>query len=236
MDDVREAEQRLQAVRAKRGYLLPHHGLLAVAAPDLLEAYDATYTALTLRPRHLSAHDKEFVWLAVLVTTDEAIATHHLAKFRQAGGGEREIAAAIRLAGVARTADSFAFVGAHWQHAIPGFDRAQAYRESIAAALAPFALPAGLAQMALAAVQTCRKAWFELALHIRDAYAAGVAETHLAEALSITMFPGSVPNFVDACGVWLDLVRKNEVPASPAFRAWAAIDQGGFDGAQRSQQ
>jgi alkylhydroperoxidase/carboxymuconolactone decarboxylase family protein YurZ len=232
MDDAHDAKQRLEAVRAKRGYLLPHHGLLAVTAPDLLDAYDAAYTALTLRPRHLSAHDKEWIWLAVLVTTDEAIATHHLAKFRAAGGAESEIAAAIRLAGVARGAESFAFVGTHWQHTIPVFDRAQAYRDTVTAALSPFALPAGLVQMALAAVQTCRKAWFELALHIRDAYAAGVAEAHLAEALSITMFPGSVPNFVDACGVWLDLVRSNQVPASPAFRAWAAIDQGGFDGVQ----
>lgn len=234
MNDASEAEQRLKAVRAKRGYLLPHHGLLAVAAPDLLDAYDAAYTALTLRPRHLSAHDKEFVWLAVLVTTDEAIATHHLAKFRAAGGTESEIAAAIRLAGVARAADSFAFVGSHWQHAIPGFDRSQAYRDTVAAALAPFAVSQGLIQMALAAAQTCRKAWFELALHIRDAYAAAVPEAHLAEALSLTMFPGSVPNFVDACGVWLDLVRKHEIPASAAFRAWAAIDQGGFDSAQGS--
>jgi alkylhydroperoxidase/carboxymuconolactone decarboxylase family protein YurZ len=235
MDDARDAEQRLKTVRAKRGYLLPHHGLLAVAAPDLLDAYDAAYTALTLRPRHLSAHDKEFVWLAVLVTTDEAIATHHIAKFRQAGGTESEIEAAIRLAGVARSADSFAFVGAHWQLAIPKFARERAYRDAVAAALAPAALPDGLTQMALATVQACRKAWFELALHIRDAYAAGVPETHLAEALSITMFPGSVPNFVDACGVWLDLIRRGEVAASPSFRAWAAIDQGGFDGAQGAQ-
>ena len=62
MNDASEAEQRLKAVRAKRGYLLPHHGLLAVAAPDLLDAYDATYTALTLRPKRLilapGAHER----------------------------------------------------------------------------------------------------------------------------------------------------------------------------------
>ena len=70
-DPASAARDRLAAVRAKRGYLLPHHGLLAVAAPDLLEAYDQAYTALTLVPRNLTAHDKEFVWLAVLVATDE---------------------------------------------------------------------------------------------------------------------------------------------------------------------
>ena len=35
VDEVRSA---LSKLKAKRGYLLPHHGLLAVAEPDLLDA------------------------------------------------------------------------------------------------------------------------------------------------------------------------------------------------------
>jgi alkylhydroperoxidase/carboxymuconolactone decarboxylase family protein YurZ len=230
--DVQAAQARLAAVRAKRGYLLPHHGLLAVAAPDLLEAYDRTYTALTLTPRRLTAHDKEFVWLAVLVATDEAIATHHIRKFRDAGGAAGAIAAAIRLAAVARAAPAFAFVGEHWGAAIPEFAREAAYRGALADALAPFRLPARLIEMALAAVQTCRAAWWEVGVHIRAAYAADVAEVDLAEAMALTMFPGSVPYFVEACRVWRDLIAAGAVAASPAFRAWAAIEQGGFDAAQ----
>ena len=72
--------------------------------------------------------------------------------------------------------------------------------------------------------------WDELALHIRGAYDAGVPEAELAEALSLAMFPGSVPHFVEAARVWRDLVRAGDVPASETFRRWAAIDQGGFDG------
>ena len=77
---------RLAALRAERGYLLPHHGLLAALAPDVLAAYGTLYRALTLGKRHLGDFAKEFVWLAILAATDEAAATHHVAKFRAAGG------------------------------------------------------------------------------------------------------------------------------------------------------
>lgn len=49
-----EFEQRLSDVKAKRGYLLPHHGLLALVFPDLLAGYDAAYSAMALADRVLS--------------------------------------------------------------------------------------------------------------------------------------------------------------------------------------
>ena len=85
------AISRLEAVKAKRGYLRPHHGLLAVAAPELLAGYDAAYTALTLQTRHLSEHDKAFIWLVVLTATEKGLATHHIQKFRDAGGSEANL-------------------------------------------------------------------------------------------------------------------------------------------------
>jgi hypothetical protein len=45
----------------------------------------------------------------------------------------------------------------------------------------------------------------------------------LAEALSLTMFPASVPRFVEAAAVWRELIRSGAVPASPGFRAWAEM-------------
>ena len=63
----------LEAVRDKRGYLLPHHGLLALSAPNLLQHYDQLYSSLTLTDRHLDRHDHEFVWLGVLMSTQEAL-------------------------------------------------------------------------------------------------------------------------------------------------------------------
>ena len=39
---VAEVEASLAELKTKRGYLLPHHGLLAISSPALLTAYDAT--------------------------------------------------------------------------------------------------------------------------------------------------------------------------------------------------
>ena len=55
-----KVKNNLKKLREKRGYLLPHHGLLAISSPNLLEAYDSTYTALTLDQRVLSEWEK---WL-----------------------------------------------------------------------------------------------------------------------------------------------------------------------------
>jgi alkylhydroperoxidase/carboxymuconolactone decarboxylase family protein YurZ len=233
MPDEAEVSRRLAEVRAKRGYLLPHHGLLAIAAPLVLAGYDATYTALTLTPRSLHERPKEFIWLGVLVACDEAIATHHIAKFRAAGGTDEEIELAIRLAAFAEGAPRFAFAEAKWQRHLPRYDRARAYRAALANLTVGSGVVQGWIEMTCAAIHTARKGWWELAEHIRGAYACGVPEVELAEALSYAMFPGSIPNFVDACGVWQELIARGEVPASPAFALWgaAAAEQRGFDGA-----
>ena len=65
--DVQELERHLDDVRRKRGYLLPHHGLMATALPGMLEDYDRLYTSLALTPRHLDRLEHEAVWLVVLI-------------------------------------------------------------------------------------------------------------------------------------------------------------------------
>jgi len=220
----------LAALRDKRGYLLPHHGLLAVGEPDLLAAYDRMYTALTLIPRALNEHAKEFVWLVILVTTAEAIATHHIRRMRDAGGGEAEIELAARLSAYANGADDFAFVGEHWSRHLPRYDAARAYRAGLAALVAGGGVAPGVVEMALAAAHTCRRRWQWVDAHIVGAYREGVAERALLEALSLTMFPGGVPNFVEAAARWRQLILAGLVSPSPAFDAWArAPGQGGYD-------
>lgn len=233
--ELDEVRARLLAVKQRRGYLLPHHGLLAVSAPALLAAYDATYSALTLQRRRLSEHDKEFVWLAVLIATDEAIATHHLAKFRSAGGSEHSFDAALRVVALAQGAKAFRFVADHWHQHLPGWSESEARKALREAAFAGHRVPVRLLLLAEAAVHVCLDQWRELAATIEEAYAARVDESDLAEALSLTMFPAGVPRFVEAAGVWLQLIRASRVEASPAYRAWAEIGgQGGFDEATRT--
>jgi alkylhydroperoxidase/carboxymuconolactone decarboxylase family protein YurZ len=227
-ETTEELERRLREVRAKRGYLLPHHGLMALAFPKLLEGYDAAYTALALDDRVLTHHDREFVWLAVLAATEEALATHHIAKFRAAGGTDATIGAAFAAAAVAIGAEAFDFAARAWPRQLSPFDPKAAYLATLRR-VAPDA-PMRLTHLAGLAVQVCRARWRPFAWHLEAAYADSVEEEAMAEAISLAMFPGSVPRFVEACGHWRRLIAEGTLPASPRFRAWAALTgQGGHD-------
>ena len=221
--------ERLAGIRAKRGYLLPHHGLMAITSPGLLEAYDAAYTQIALADRVLNHHDREFVWLAILIATNEAIATHHVAKFRDAGGTEDEIEAVVAVAALTLGFDSYRFVGANWLAHLPGCDPHAFYLRALRKAAGD--TPMRLVHMAAAAVFVCKAGWDALSVQILAAYADAVPELDLAEALSLTMFPGSVPHFVGAARVWRELIVSGRIARpSPAFLEWAQMSgQGGFD-------
>jgi alkylhydroperoxidase/carboxymuconolactone decarboxylase family protein YurZ len=233
MDPVQALAQKLEGLRLKRGYLLPHHALLAIISPRLLDAYDTLYTALALDDRVLDRHDREFVWLAILIATDEAIATHHIAKFREAGGTDAEVESILSLTALALGFEAFRFVDGHWRAHLPAIDPGRTYLGAIRRCAGD--TPPRLVHLAGAAIHTCRAAWDALRLQIVAAYRDGVPEADLAEALSLCMFPGSVPRFVEAARVWRELIGSGEVDASPAFRAWAALSgQGGYDEAAAS--
>jgi len=222
-DDLTE---KLTAMREKRGYLLPHHGLLALTAPDLLKAYDAVYTALALDDRTLSHHDREFVWLGILIATDEEIATHHIAKFRAAGGSDDVIRSVVSLTATVCGFRAYRFAAWDWAGPLEGIDLRADWNRAV--------LTAGqgadprLCHLAACAIQVCNGQWDGLRWQLAHAYAAEVPEAELAEAISLTMFPGSVPYFVTAAGIWKDMIAAGDLPASDAFRTWANMPgQGG---------
>ncbi len=221
---------RLAAVKAKRGYLLPHHGLLALTFPDLLAGYDAAYSAMALADRVLSHHDREFVWLAVLAATDEALATHHIAKFRAAGGDDAGITDAFAAAAWAIGAEAHDFAARAWSAQLAPWNPQQAYVDGVRRLE-----PRRLVHLAQLAVHVCKARWQVLRWQIIAAYADGVPEDEIAEALTLAMFPGSVPRFVEACGVWREMIAANAVPASEPYRIWANYEgQGGYDEASAS--
>jgi alkylhydroperoxidase/carboxymuconolactone decarboxylase family protein YurZ len=223
-------QQRLDAVKAKRGYLLPHHGLLAVAAPEVLAGYDAAYRAITLSERLLPEVDKEFIWLVVLVATEEAVATHHIKKYFDAGGTVEGFDLAVQLAGYARSAPCFRFVETDWAKHVPHYSPEAAYRQGFDRLMAGAPVSRQIAEIAMAAAHQCHRKWRELEWHLIGCYRESMDEFEMAEGLSYAMFPGSIPNFVKACGVWLSLIRSGKVNASPAFKLWAETEgQGGFD-------
>ncbi|MFV0493110.1 MAG: carboxymuconolactone decarboxylase family protein [Pseudorhodobacter sp.] len=228
MSETETLSNRLETIRAKRGYLLPHHGLMAITSPKLLQAYDAAYTAMALDDRVLNHHDREFIWLGVLIATDEAAATHHIDKFQKAGGSEDEISVVMAIAAQCLGFSSYRFVDHCWQRHLPGLDAGQRFLAALR--LLAGEVPMRLVHMTAAAIHTCQAAWDALEIQIAAAYADKLAEADLAEAISLAMFPGSIPHFVEAAGVWRQMIADGKVDASPAFREWADLSgQGGFD-------
>jgi alkylhydroperoxidase/carboxymuconolactone decarboxylase family protein YurZ len=225
-----ELRQRIEELRKTRGFLLPHHGAMAAALPDLHDAYFVMYRALTLTRRHLSDHEKEFVWLCVLIATKEAIGTHHLDLFQKAGGSQAQAALALRLTGYAEAAGYFAFAAKHWNRYLPDVDPFRDYSAGVDALLAGSDVPRGLADLALMAAQAATAGEAGVAAHIRSAYGQRVAEEKLAEALSLIIWPSGVNRFLEACAVWHELMAHGEVSPSPRFKVWAdTAGQGGFE-------
>jgi len=180
---------------------------------------------MALADRVLSHHDREFVWLAVLAATDEALATHHIAKFRAAGGTDDGIEVVFATCAVAIGAAAHDFAARDWSAQLAPWNPRAAYLR-LARALAPLRL----VHLAQCAVHVCRAQWRVLGWQLAGAYEDGVPEDEIAEALTLAMFPGSIPRFVEACRVWRELIADGTLPASERYQAWARLSgQGGFD-------
>ena len=218
----------LSDIHAKRGYLLPHHGLMAISTPHLLERYDSLYSTLALTERHLSRHAHEFVWLGVLISCEESLGSHHVKRFVDAGGDAEDLGLAAAISAMAKGSEGYLFVEDHWVHHLPTARPREQYLaafEQVIGSIAP-----ALAHMTACAVHTCSGNWRILKWQIEAAYHAGVNELELAEALSLAMFPGSVPYYVRAAEVWRQLIVDDGVPASDLFKQWAKISgQGGYN-------
>jgi alkylhydroperoxidase/carboxymuconolactone decarboxylase family protein YurZ len=176
----------------------------------------------------LSVRDRELVWLAILVACDEALATHHIARFYEGGGSDAEFKAVLQLTASLKGVTAYRFVQNHWMPHLPSIDIVVAYRDAVEHAGAPLSrrdiwLCACSVHAALGHLD-----WLHHAL--MAAYASQVDEMDLAEALTLMMFPGSVPYFVEAARVWMEAIRSGHVNASPAFATWAKLQgQGGYD-------
>lgn len=231
--DSDELAQQLARIRERRGYLLPHHGLLAMTSPAMLKTYDEVYAAFALTPGTLSRHDHEALWLAILTVNQQPVASHHVARFREQGGSMASFEAVVALTALTSGFACWRFVAQHWQTHLPDYAASSAWLAAFRNVAAP--LPARLAHLISIVVLICRDAWDGLAWQLVAAYADGVPEQEIAEAVTLTMLPSGVPRLVDAARVWKEVILRGEVDASPGFRAWAGTaGQGGYDEAARA--
>ncbi|MFV0493102.1 MAG: hypothetical protein ACK5M4_14925 [Pseudorhodobacter sp.] len=230
-------DAELAAVRARidelhraRGYLLPHHGAMATAAPDLQAAYLQMYHALTLTERHLTRFEHETVWMAVLIAAKEAVGTHHVEHFLRAGGTEAQIRHITGLSALALGSRAFGFMDDAWSGIFPSMAGNDAYLEMVDQVIDETLVPRDVMHLALAALHATVRGEWGLAAHIRRIYELGRREDALVEALSVIMWPVGVNHFLDACGVWVDMMQKGTVDPSPRYKIWADIPrQSGHD-------
>ena len=225
-----EVRRRLDEFRQRRGYVLPHQGVMAAALPQLQDIYGVVYKTLTLDAHHLSAFEREFVWLALLVAAREKVGTHHIDLFFKTGGTDAQAAAVFRVAAWAQGAGVYQFLGDSWQQYFPESEASASYLSGVDALLKVHPdVDRGLALLGLAACHSAVDDHWALRTVIRACYDSGVPETKLAETLSLVLWPCGVNRFLEASSVWLDLIRAGEVQASAPFRAWADTpDQEGF--------
>ncbi len=91
----------LKKLRAKRGYLLSFHELLATHMPDVLEKYDEHYTQVWLTDNVLDKRTKELVAVGIHAAVLEREGLEiHMRRAVQAGATEAEIVEALSLAGI----------------------------------------------------------------------------------------------------------------------------------------
>lgn len=225
-DDLRA---RLAALKSARGFLLPHHGAMAAGDPALHEAYLAMYRALTVDERALSPFAREAVWLALLVVAEEVIGTHHIELFLAHGGTEAQAEAVIAMAGFAQGYDALTMAQAGWHRQLPALDAGAAYDRGLAA-LNTGQIAADVAELAMLCAQAGRGAQAAVRHHLGRAYAMGIPEPEMLEALSYVMWPVGVNRFVEACETWHQLLQSGEVTPSERFRVWAEMSgMGAYD-------
>jgi alkylhydroperoxidase/carboxymuconolactone decarboxylase family protein YurZ len=146
------------------------------------------------------------------------VGTHHLHLFRAAGGTDAEAEAIIALAGQAGSLAAFRFARDSFADYLPRLDAGAAYDRGIDALRGPLA--PGLAHLVLLAVQAAHHDRAGIAHHLRAAYALGVAEDAMAEALSYLIWPRGVNCFLDACEVWHGLMAAGAVTPSARYAVW----------------
>ena len=214
----RAVDERLADVRNKRGHVMPHHQVMAVLLPELLDCYERVYATIDLTQGRLSSVEKGFVWMVVVATAEIPIGGVHVKDFRRAGGSATQVEAAAILASIAIGTRTLETIGPGWGNVVPELNLDAAYRRSLEGIASPAQVSPELVEMAMAAAHACRRSWGRVRAHIKAAYTVGVKETALAEALTITMLPTGTPTFVQACKVWLDLIKTGEVSASAALQ------------------
>ena len=205
-----QAKAVLDAVEAKRGYLLPYHRMFAASAPELLATYDAFYESLTLVPRVLTPVQRETVWAGLLAAAREVHGFIHMKRAVKAGLTEADIVRAVAIAAVTEGHGTLAFSGENWSAWTLPTALEQAYLALFEAVRGT--LDAKLAHLTALVCHAARRHKPGMVLHLREAFAAGVTPGEVCEGLSYLLLPCGGNTLIEAVSFWEDAAREGLVP------------------------
>jgi alkylhydroperoxidase/carboxymuconolactone decarboxylase family protein YurZ len=192
----------LRQVHGRRGYALSYHRMFQAHAPALLQAYDAYYQELTLRPRALTAAGKETVWIALQAATREHHGMIHLKRAEAAGLDPDAIADALAIAAAAETWPVLQFGDDYWREWTPLSNAVPRYVRMFEAACG--GVPPVIAEITAIVCHAARRTHAGMKIHLPRAFAAGATPAMLAEGLSFLLLPAGGPCLIDAVQAWAD--------------------------------
>ncbi len=200
----------LEAMLAKRGYLLSYHRMLGASDPQLLANYDALYTRLTLDQRVLTPVERETVWVALIATTREKYAFFHFDRAVAAGMGNEAIGDAVAIAAACESFDAMHFSQAAFGKWLPASAALERYLRMFDAARGQ--LPPATAEIAAVVCHAAHRNADGMRVHLARAFEHGANREQLAEALAYVLLHRGGPTMIDAVNCWEQAAPELKIP------------------------
>lgn len=201
----------LEVLKAKRGYLLPYHRMLAAHAPELLARYDAFYEKLTLDSNLLTPRWKEFVWIAILAAAREGVGSLHLDRAKLAGLTREEMETAVALSALSEAFPAFRFGIEKWAGWLEPDALGARYLSLVETARGD--VEPALVELALLVCHGTRLDRTAFALHLRRFGEFGGQAAELSEALSYLFIPMGANLLIDIVEMWREIAEAEDLPA-----------------------
>ena len=212
MDDKKrdDGAELLDAMLAKRGYLLSYHRMLGASDPQLLANYDALYTRLTLDQRVLTPVERETVWVALISTTRERYAYFHFERAIAAGMDTDAIGDAVAVAAACEAFEAMHFSQGAFAKWLPDSAAIARYLRMFETARGQ--LPAAAAEISAVVCHAAHRNADGMRVHLARAFASGASREQMAEALAFVLLHRGGPTMIDAVNCWEKAAPELNIP------------------------
>lgn len=205
-----EGAKLLDAMRAKRGYLLSYHRMLGASDPQLLATYDALYTRLTLDQRVLTPVERETVWIALIAATREKYAVFHIERAIKAGMSNETISDAVALAAACEAFDALDFAQKEFTKWVPESRAIKRYLRVFDASRGR--IRPAIADVAAVVCHASHRNAAGMRVHLARAFAHGARREQVAEGLSYVLLHRGGPTMIDAVDCWEKAAPALNIP------------------------